>query len=67
MSPAPNRFHQEVSGNLYGLIWSYLRKNPCQAFQELENTGLYIRTKQLSLFIVLIRMENIRQFNKSHT
>ncbi len=32
MSPAPNRFHQEVSGNLYGLIWSYLRKSPCQAF-----------------------------------
>ncbi len=32
MSPAPNRFHQEVSANLHGLIWSYLRKNPCQAF-----------------------------------
>ena len=32
MSPAPNRFHQQVSANLHGLIWSYLRKNPCQVF-----------------------------------
>lgn len=26
--PAPNRFHQEVSGNLYGVIWTYLRQHP---------------------------------------
>ena len=32
MSPAPDRYHQQVSGNLYGLIWSHLRKNPCQVF-----------------------------------
>jgi len=32
MSPAPDRYHQQVSGNMYGMIWSYLRKNPCQAF-----------------------------------
>ncbi len=32
ISPAPNRFHQQVSANLHGLIWSYLRESPCQAF-----------------------------------
>jgi len=25
-SPAPNSYHQQVSANLHGLIWSYLRK-----------------------------------------
>ncbi len=32
MSPAPNRLHQLVSSNLHGLIWSFLRHNPCQVF-----------------------------------
>ncbi len=32
MSPAPNISHQEVSGNLFGLIWTYLRKKPCKVF-----------------------------------
>lgn len=32
MSPAPSRFHQEISGNLYGLIWYYLKNNPCLVF-----------------------------------
>ncbi len=26
--PAPNRFHQEISANLFGIIWSYLRQHP---------------------------------------
>jgi len=30
--PAPNRFHQTVSGNLFGLIWIYLRGKSCQVF-----------------------------------
>jgi len=28
MSPAPNRFHQKVSGNIYFLLRSYLERNP---------------------------------------
>jgi Uma2 family endonuclease len=28
MSPAPNRFHQKISGNIYFLLRSYLEKNP---------------------------------------
>jgi Uma2 family endonuclease len=28
MSPAPNRFHQKVSGNIYFLLRSYLEKTP---------------------------------------
>ncbi|MFT5165637.1 MAG: Uma2 family endonuclease [Saprospiraceae bacterium] len=32
MSPAPSRMHQEVSSNLSGIIWSYLKKRPCKIF-----------------------------------
>lgn len=35
MSPGPNRRHQEVSGELYGLMWSYFRsqnRSGCQLF-----------------------------------
>jgi len=32
MSPAPNTLHQSCSGNMYGLIWSYLRDKSYQAF-----------------------------------
>ena len=39
ISPAPNRFHQQVFSNLHGLIWSFLRKNPCQAFSHLLMFG----------------------------
>ena len=30
MSPAPNDEHQRISSTLHGLIWSFLRKSPCQ-------------------------------------
>ena len=29
---APNLAHQEISGNLYGLIWTQLRNNPCKLY-----------------------------------
>jgi Uma2 family endonuclease len=29
MSPAPNRFHQRVSGNLHGMFWDLMKSNPC--------------------------------------
>jgi Uma2 family endonuclease len=32
MSPAPTRKHQAVSGNLYGIIWQYLRSKPCNIY-----------------------------------
>lgn len=28
VTPTPNRKHQAVSGNLFGLIWSYLQQHP---------------------------------------
>src|SRR5256885_7337745 len=27
MAPAPNRFHQDISGNIFGLIHAYLKKH----------------------------------------
>lgn len=32
MSPAPNTFHQQISGDIYGQLWSFLRKKPCKVF-----------------------------------
>jgi len=32
MSPAPNLAHQAASSNLQGIIWNFLKKNPCQVF-----------------------------------
>ncbi len=32
MPPAPNRRHQTISGDVYGLIWNFLRKKPCYVF-----------------------------------
>ena len=30
MSPAPSSKHQVVGGNLFGLIWNFLRGKKCQ-------------------------------------
>jgi Uma2 family endonuclease len=32
MSPAPSRYHQEVSGNLHGLLWNSFSKNICNLY-----------------------------------
>lgn len=32
MSPSPNRFHQEFSGNLFFEFKKYLRRKPCKVF-----------------------------------
>ncbi len=29
MSPAPNRYHQRISGNLYGALWTTFKSNSC--------------------------------------
>jgi Uma2 family endonuclease len=32
MSPAPSRAHQDISGNLFGPFWQYLRGKQCKVF-----------------------------------
>jgi len=32
MTPAPSRKHQQISANLGGLIWSYLRNKQCEVY-----------------------------------
>lgn len=32
MSPAPGAYHQEISGNLHGIIWTFLKGNTCKVF-----------------------------------
>ena len=46
MSPAPNRHHQEVSSNLHGLVWSYLKGKPCQVFAAPFDVRLPLPVKQ---------------------
>lgn len=32
MSPAPKRIHQEISSNLHGFLWNYIRKKKCKIY-----------------------------------
>ena len=32
MSPAPRTYHQKVSANLFGEIWTHFKSDPCQVF-----------------------------------
>lgn len=32
MTPAPATLHQEISGNLFGLLWNFLHEKPCKVF-----------------------------------
>ena len=32
MSPAPNRIHQRISGNLYGLLWETFKGKKCELY-----------------------------------
>jgi Uma2 family endonuclease len=32
MSPAPSRYHQQVSGNLHGILWTAFKKHPCNLY-----------------------------------
>ncbi len=46
MSPAPSTGHQDLSGNLHGLIWSYLRGKPCKVFHAPFDVRLSLPPKQ---------------------
>jgi len=48
MSPAPSAFHQEVSGNLYGAIWVYLKNKSCKAYSAPFDVILPLPDKQQS-------------------
>jgi len=47
MSPAPNMYHQKISGNLYGLIWSFLKGKKCQAFSAPFDVRLPLLPKRI--------------------
>src|SRR5258706_5430240 len=46
MSPAPSSTHQKVSGNLFGLLWNYLRDKKCQVFTAPFDVRLPLSLKQ---------------------
>ncbi len=46
MSPAPSSTDQKVSGNLFGLLWNYLRDKKCQVFTAPFDVRLPLSLKQ---------------------
>jgi Uma2 family endonuclease len=46
MSPAPNRKHQQLSANLFGLLWLFLRNQPCQVFSAPFDVRLPRKSKK---------------------
>ena len=48
MSPAPNTLHQSCSGNLYGLIWSFLRDKSYKSFTAPFDVRLPLPPTQLT-------------------
>src|ERR1043165_4638652 len=48
MSPAPGSRHQIVSGNLFGMIWGFLRGKNCQVFDAPFDVRLPMNSKKRS-------------------
>ncbi|MCE6988234.1 Uma2 family endonuclease [Dyadobacter sp. CY323] len=59
MSPAPSRRHQAIVWNLNGLIWSYLKNRPCQAYSAPFDVRLPIRDKKSNQEITTVLQPNI--------
>ena len=45
MSPAPSDEHQRISGAIHGVIWPFLRNNPCQVRHAPYDVRLTISNK----------------------
>lgn len=45
MSPAPGSSHQEVSSNLHGMIWNYLKRQKCRVYPAPFDVILPVRTR----------------------
>lgn len=45
MSPAPNRLHQEVSGNIYAMLWTFLKNKPCSVYSAPFDVRLFRKSK----------------------
>jgi len=54
MSPAPKSIHQEISSNIQGVIWSYLKLKPCKVYAAPFDVVLPIKNekKQTSTTVV---------------
>jgi Uma2 family endonuclease len=47
MSPAPNVYHQSISGNLHGLLFPYFYRKQCRLFAAPFDVRLYNRKKSI--------------------
>jgi hypothetical protein len=47
MCPAPNVQHQRISGNLFGVCYSFFRHKKCRLFSASFDVRLYDRKKSL--------------------
>ncbi|MES2703088.1 MAG: Uma2 family endonuclease [Bacteroidota bacterium] len=46
MSPAPNRMHQKIAGEIYGQLWSFLKNNKCSVYIAPFDVRLPRRSKE---------------------
>ena len=46
MSTTSNMYHQKISGNLHGIIWSFLRKKKCRIFSAPFDVRLPLPSKK---------------------
>ena len=45
MSPAPNRFHQEIAGNIHVRLWLFLEAKPCKVYEAPFDVRIPRKTK----------------------
>ncbi len=56
---APNRKHQNLSGNLYGPIWNYFKNHPCKAYAAPFDVRLPRKHKTTNADIVTVIQPDI--------
>lgn len=59
MSPAPSRRHQAIVWNLNGIIWSFLKHQPCQAYAAPFDVRLPIKDKKSNQEITTVLQPDI--------
>jgi len=59
MSPAPSRRHQAIVWNLNGIIWSFLKNQPCQAYAAPFDVRLPIKDKKSNQEITTVLQPDI--------
>ena len=55
MSPAPNRFHQEIAGTIHVRLWLFLENKPCKVYGAPFDVRLPRRSKSDKTIITVLQ------------